>query len=59
MKVKELIEKLQALNPEYEVKIWVDYDECGNGTIWKVMEGTWDNPDEEVVMIEFEFDGDC
>ena len=57
MKVKELIEELKKLNPEYEVETFVDYDESGTGTIFKVISGTWGDPDKEIVMISFDFDG--
>lgn len=57
MKVKELIEELSKCNPEYEVETFADYDESGTGTIYKVIVGTWDDPDKEVVTISFDFDG--
>ena len=59
MKVKELIEVLQHFNPEYEVKTFTDYDESGTGAIAYVETDTLDNPSEEVVIISFDFDGDC
>lgn len=58
MTVAELIDKLKEFNPEYEVKTFADYDESGTGTIDYISAGTWDNPNEEVVMISFDFDGD-
>lgn len=57
MKVKELIEELQKYVPEYEVKTFADYNEYGTGTIDYIETGTWNNPNEEVVMISFDFDG--
>ncbi len=57
MTVKELIEELSKFNPEYEVKTFADYNESGTGAIDYIATGTWDNPDEEVVMISFDFDG--
>lgn len=57
MKVKELIEELSKFNPEYEVKTFADYDESGTGTIDSITTGTWDDPNESIVMISFNFDG--
>lgn len=57
MKVKELIRYLNRFNPEYEVVTYVPNDESGTGTIYDLTAEEWDDFDDDVVVISFDFDG--
>lgn len=62
MKVKELIEKLQQLKPEYEITTFADYDEIGHGelhSLWEddVYDEDGNETGEKVVHLNFCWDG--
>lgn len=62
MKVKELIEKLQELNPDMKVTTFADYDEAGHGdlhSLWEddVYDENGNETGEKVVHLDFYFDG--